>query len=82
MVVPICILLSFGFCVLPFVVLHYGPFTVSSFIGTKFDILWHATLGPTYGILYIFYYVNLVLPMFCCRVVALIVNNNMYTCLV
>ena len=83
MVMSICIfLLSFVFCVLPFVFLHYGPFTVSSFAGTKFDILWHATLGPIYRVLYIFCYVNLVLPMFCCRVVALIVNNNMYTCLV
>ena len=83
-VLPICILLSyylyFVFC--PFAVLHYRTFTVSLFAGTKFDILWHAMLGPIYGILYIFYYVNLVLPMFCCRVAALIVNNNMYTCLV
>ena len=83
MVMPISILLlSFVFCVLPFVVLYYGPFTVLSFAGTKFDILWHATLHPIYGVLYIFYYVNLVLPTFCCRVAALIVNNSMYTCLV
>ena len=46
------------------------------------DILWHAMLGPMYRVLYIFYYVNLVLPTFCCRVAAPIVNNNMYTCLV
>ena len=46
--------LSFVFCVSPFVVLHYGPFTVLSFAGTKFDILWHAKLGPMCGILYIF----------------------------
>ena len=31
----------------------------------QFDILWHAMLGPTYGVLYIFYYVDLVLPIFC-----------------
>ena len=48
---PICILLlSFVFCVSPFVVLHYGPFTVSPFTGTKFDILWHVTLGKGKGI--------------------------------
>ena len=37
-VLSICILLnlSFVFC---FVVLHYRPFTASSFAGTKFDIL-------------------------------------------
>ena len=77
----ICILLI---CCLyfAFVVLHYGPFTVSWFAGTKFDILWHAMLGPIYRVLYIFYYVNLVLPTFCCRVAALIVDNNMYTHLV
>ena len=63
-------------------VLHYGPFTVLSFTGTKFDILWHTMLGPICGVLYIYYYVILVLPMFCFRVVALIVNNDMYTCLV
>ena len=34
------------------------------------------------GVLYIFYYINLVLPTFCYRVAALIVNNNMYTHLV
>ena len=54
---------------------------MSSFAGTKFDILWHATLGPICGVLYIFYYVDLVLPMFCYRVAALIVNN-VYTHLV
>ena len=82
-VVPSCILLLlFVFCDLPFVVLHYGPFTVLSFAGSKFDILWHTMLGPIYRVLYIFYCVNLVLLIFCYRVAALIVNNNMYTCLV
>ena len=81
MVVLICILLICHMY-FPFVVLHYGPFTVSSFAGTKFDILCHTTLGPIYGVLYIFYYVNLVLHMFCYRVAALIPNNNMYTWLV
>ena len=61
-VVPICILLI---CCLYFVVLHYGLFTVSSFAGTKFDVLWHTMLGPICGVLYIFYSVDLMLPMFC-----------------
>ena len=44
-VMSICVLLIF--CLyFAFVVLHYGPFTVLSFAGTKFDILWHATLIP------------------------------------
>ena len=55
---------------------------MSSFAGTKFDILWHTMLGSICGVLYIFYYINLVLPTLCCRVAALIVDNNMYTCLV
>ena len=80
-VLSICILLysSFVFC---FVVLHYGPFIMSSFAGTKFDILWHTMLHPILGVLYIFCYINLILPTFCCRVAALIVDNNMYTHLV
>ena len=47
-VVPICI---FAVCTLypGFCGLCYGPFTVSSFVGTKFDILWHAMLGPICG---------------------------------
>ena len=82
-VLSICILLishlHFVFC---FVVLHYRPFIVLSFTGTKFDILGHTMLHPICGVLYIFYYINLVLPTFCCRVAALIVDKNMYTCLV
>ena len=83
-VVPICVLLicylylCFAFlwsCIM-------DPFIVSSFAGTKFDTLWHATLGPICKVLYIFCYVNLVLPMFCCRVAASIFNNIMYTLLV
>ena len=52
-VMSICVLLicSLYFA---FVVLHYMPFTVLSFAGTKFDILWHTTLGPIYRLLYIF----------------------------
>ena len=80
-VVSICILLIFILCFA-----FCGPalwaLYSSLFAGTKFDILQHTMLGPIYGVLYIFYYVNLVLPMFCCSVVALMVNNNMYTCLV
>ena len=49
--------------------------------GTKFAILWHPLLGPICRVLNIFHYINLVLPMFCCGVAALIVKNNMYTCL-
>ena len=55
---------------------------MSSFTGTKFDILWHGMPGPICRVLYIFYCVDLVLPMFYYRVAALIVNNNMYTHLV
>ena len=48
----------------------------------QFDILWHAILSPICRVLYIFYYVNLVLLMFCSRVAAVTVCNNMYTHLV
>ena len=64
-VVPICILLICHlYFVLLFVVLHYGPLTVSLFAWIKFDILWDAMLGPICRVLYIFYYGNVVLPMF------------------
>ena len=83
MVLSICILLHstfvFVFC---FVVLHYGPLIVLSFAGTKFDIFWHTMLRPILGVLYIFYYTNLVLPMFCYRVAVPFVDDNMYTHLV
>ena len=50
-VVPICILLIY--C-LYFVVLHYGPLTVSSFAGTKFDtfVACH-TRSNVWGLVYI-----------------------------
>ena len=83
MVLSIYILLYLPFVfVFCFVVLHYGPLIVSSFAGTKFDILWHTMLCPICRVLYIFYYINLVLPTFCCRVAVPFVNNNMHTCLV
>ena len=84
MVLSICIFVVFAICILYFcfVVLHYRPLIVSSFAGTKFDILWHTMLRPICGVLYIFYYINLVLPTFCCRVAVPFVNNNMYTHLV
>ena len=83
-VVSICIFLI---CHLYFVFCFCGPALQSPLMcchlqGLKFDILWHTMLGPIPRVLYIFYYIKLVLPMFCCRVAALIVNNNMYTCLV
>ena len=53
-----------------------------SFAGTKFDILWHTMLRPILGILYIFYYTNLVLPTFCYRVAVPFIDNNMYARLV
>ena len=80
MVVPICVYLFinlyFVFC---------GPvlWTLYCIIyRDQFDILWHAMLCPICRVLYIFYYGNLVLPMFCLRVAALIVCNNMYTHLI
>ena len=52
-VLSVCILLNLSF-VFYFVVLHYRPFIVSLFAGTKFDILCHTMLHPICGVLYIF----------------------------
>ena len=63
-VVPICNLLI---CILNFV--FCGPVLQALncviICRDQFDILWHATLGPICRVLYIFYYVNLLLPTFC-----------------
>ena len=82
-VLPICILLHWLFV---FCILFCGPalWALNWVVirRTKFDILWHTMLHPIWGVLYIFYYINLVLPTFCHRVAVLFVDNNMYTHLV
>ena len=79
--VPIC---NLSIC--EFVFVFCGPvlWTLHCVIicSDQFDILWHATLGPICGVLYIFYYAALVLLTFYYRVATLIVDNNMYIHLV
>ena len=80
-VISICVLLIY--CLyFDFVVLHYGPFTVLSFAETNIWYFVACHTSSNIQVLYIFYYVTLVLPTFCCRLAALIVDNNMYACLV
>ena len=61
-VAPISICL---FVNLYFVALHYRPFIVSSFAETSLIFCGMPCLCPICGVLYIFYYVNLVLDMLC-----------------
>ena len=58
-VMPICVL-NFVFCGPALQALHC---VINH--RDQFDILWHATLGPIYRVLYIFYYIDLVLPTLC-----------------